>query len=97
MGIAACILEHDPRGAFRDMIHDEVDKWVDKIIDEVFVDGKEPTVMESRCKRDFPKRNRSFWVHVFRHFLSRSTQAYWSRNTPLARDVARCVKDGAGI
>ncbi|MEE9566457.1 MAG: hypothetical protein V3W17_03060 [Desulfobacteria bacterium] len=28
------------------MIHDEVDKWVDQIIDEVFEDGKEPTIME---------------------------------------------------
>ena len=31
---------------FRHMIHDEVDKWVDQIIDEVFEDGKQPTVME---------------------------------------------------
>jgi hypothetical protein len=40
------------------MIHDEVDKWVDKIIDEVFVDGKEPTLMElsqlfCETKREF--------------------------------------------
>jgi hypothetical protein len=46
MANAARILEQDPKGAFRDMIHDEVDKWVDQIIDEVFEDGKEPTVME---------------------------------------------------
>jgi hypothetical protein len=31
------ISTHDP---------DEVDKWVDRITDEVFVDGKEATVME---------------------------------------------------
>lgn len=40
------------------MIHDEVDKWVDKIIDEVFKDGKEPTVSElsdlfARTKQQF--------------------------------------------
>ena len=46
MGLAARILEQDPQGDFRHMIHDEVDKWVDQIIDEVFEDGKEPTVME---------------------------------------------------
>ncbi len=47
MGLAAaCIFEQDPTGEFRHMIHDEVDKWVDQIIDEVFKDGKEPTVME---------------------------------------------------
>ena len=44
MGLAACILEQDPTENFRDMIHDEVDKWVDRIIDEVFEDGKEPTI-----------------------------------------------------
>ena len=49
MGLAACILEHEPTGAFRHMIHDEVDKWVDQIIDEVFVGGKEPTLMELRA------------------------------------------------
>jgi hypothetical protein len=46
MGQAARIFEQDPTGKFRHMIHDEVDKWVDQIIDEVFEDGKEPTVME---------------------------------------------------
>ncbi len=46
MGLAARILEQDPTGEFRHMIHDEVDKWVDQIIDKVFEDGKEPTVME---------------------------------------------------
>jgi len=46
MGLAARILEQDPTGEFRHMIHDEVDKWVDQIIERVFEDGKEPTVME---------------------------------------------------
>jgi len=40
------------------MIHDEVDKWVDQIIDEVFEDGKQPTIMElsqlfSETKQNF--------------------------------------------
>jgi hypothetical protein len=46
MALAARIVEPDPKGNFRHMIHDQVDKWVDQIIDEVFEDGKEPTVME---------------------------------------------------
>jgi len=46
MGLATCLLEQDAPEEFRHMIHDEVDKWVDQIIDEVFVDGKEPTLME---------------------------------------------------
>ena len=46
MGLAARIVEQEPTGKFRHMIHDEVDKWVDQIIDEVFEDGKQPTVME---------------------------------------------------
>ena len=35
MGFAARILEQNPTGEFQHMIHDEVDKWVDQIIDEV--------------------------------------------------------------
>ena len=46
MGLEARILEQEPTGKFRHMIHDEVDKWVDQIIDEVFEEGKKPTVME---------------------------------------------------
>jgi hypothetical protein len=58
MGHAACKLELDPTGNFRHMIHDEVDKWVDQIIEEAFEDGKEPTVTElselfSRTKQKF--------------------------------------------
>lgn len=58
MGLSARPLEQDAPGRFRHMIHDEVDKWVDKIIDEVFVDGKEPTLMElsqlfCETKREF--------------------------------------------
>ena len=58
MGLAARIVKQYPQGAFRHMIHDEVDKWVDRIIDEVFEDGKEPTIMElsqlfSETKQEF--------------------------------------------
>ena len=45
MELAAYVPEQDPTEDFRDMIHDEVDKWVDQI-DEVFEDDKQPTIME---------------------------------------------------
>jgi uncharacterized protein YggL (DUF469 family) len=50
MGLAARILEQEPTGKFRHMIHDEVDKWVDQIIDEVFEEGKEAKVGGRRPK-----------------------------------------------
>ncbi len=31
-GVIAEIWEHDNRELFRDMIHDEVDKWVDQLL-----------------------------------------------------------------
>lgn len=46
MGLAVRVFNQDPRDEFRHMIHDEVDKWVDLIIDDVFEDCKQPTVME---------------------------------------------------
>ncbi len=42
----ARILEPDKTELFREMIHDEVDKWVDQIVDEVFEEDKQPTLME---------------------------------------------------
>jgi hypothetical protein len=58
MGFTARAFEQDAPGRFRHMIHNEVDKWVDKIIAEVFVDDKEPTLEElsqlfSETKREF--------------------------------------------
>jgi hypothetical protein len=58
MALAARTFDPDPSDEFRHMIHDEVDKWVDQIIEEVFQDGKEPTVEEiselfARTKQKF--------------------------------------------
>ena len=58
MGLAARDLEPANGEIFREMIHDEVDKWVDQIIEEAFDEGKEPTLMElsevfTRTKRKF--------------------------------------------
>ena len=46
MGLAAKIIQLEPEEQFRHMIHDEVDKWVDQIIDEAFKDDKQLTIME---------------------------------------------------
>jgi hypothetical protein len=46
MGLAAKIIQFEPEEQFRHMIHDEVDKWVDQIIDEAFKDDKQLTIME---------------------------------------------------
>jgi len=67
MGEAARILEQEPKGKFRDMIHDEVDKWVDQIIDEVFEDGKEPTVME--LSRLFSETKQKFFGACFQALI----------------------------
>ena len=58
MGYAAKIIQPEPEEQFREMIHDEVDKWVDKIIDEAFKDGRQMTIMEmselfDRTKQQF--------------------------------------------
>lgn len=57
MGHAAFQTENETEG-FRQMIHDEVDKWVDQIIDKAFSEDKQLTVMElsqlfSETKHEF--------------------------------------------
>ena len=41
----AKILEPEEKEQFREMIHDEVDKWVDQLL-EVFEEDCRPTLME---------------------------------------------------
>jgi hypothetical protein len=67
MGLAARVLDQYPRDEFRHMIHDEVDKWVDLIIDEVFEDGKTPTVME--LSELFTKTKREFFGACFQALI----------------------------
>lgn len=63
MGLAAYNIEPDSKEQFRYMIHDEVDKWVDQIIDEVFEDDRQPTVMELSPAASGICRNKAevFW------------------------------------
>lgn len=46
MGLAAKIPGPTPEEVFREMIHDEVDIWVDEIVAHVFRDNKQPTLTE---------------------------------------------------
>ena len=46
MGLACtAIVEPEVKEHFREMLHDEVDKWVDELLD-VFDDDKQPTLMD---------------------------------------------------
>jgi hypothetical protein len=67
MGLAARILEQDSTEDFREMIHDEVDKWVDQIIDEVFEEGKQPTIME--LSQLFSKTKQKFFGACFQALI----------------------------
>ena len=86
MGEAARILEQEPKGKFRDMIHDEVDKWVDQIIDEVFEEGKEPTVME--LSRLFSETKQKFFGACFQALIEQKYAGL------LEQEYAPCPKCG---
>lgn len=67
MGLAAYNIEADSKEQFRYMIHDEVDKWVDQIIDEVFEDDRQPTVME--LSELFAKTKQKFFGACFQALI----------------------------
>jgi hypothetical protein len=67
MGLAVHKIEPDSREQFRYMIHDEVDKWVDQIIDEVFEDDKQPTIME--LSELFAKTKQKFFGACFQALI----------------------------
>jgi len=67
MGLAATIIEPDAKEQFRAMIHDEVDKWVDLIVDEAFEDGKQLTVME--ISELFSKTKQKFFGACFQALI----------------------------
>jgi len=86
MGLSAHILERDPKGKFRHMIHDEVDKWVDQITDEVFEDGKEPTVME--LSQLFSETKQKFFGACFQALIEQKYAGL------LEQDYAPCPQCG---
>jgi len=86
MGLAARLLDQDPKDEFRHMIHDEADKWVDLIVDEVFPDGKEPTVMD--ISELFAKTKQKFFGACFKALIE---QKYAGM---LKQEYAACPKCG---
>jgi len=67
MGFAVRVFENDPKEDFRHMIHDKVDEWVDQIIDEVFEDGKEPTMM--KLSQLFSEAKQKFFGACFQSLI----------------------------
>jgi len=86
MALAAFTVDQDPKDEFRHMIHGEVDKWVDLIIEEVFQDGKEPTVME--ISELFAKTKQKFFGACFKALIE---QKYAGM---LKQEYACCPKCG---
>lgn len=67
MGFAILKSRENPSEEFRNMVHDEVDKWVDQIIDEVFQDGKMPTISE--LSELFSKTKQRFFGACFQALI----------------------------
>ncbi|MBW1960998.1 MAG: hypothetical protein JRJ04_06055 [Deltaproteobacteria bacterium] len=67
MGVVAYSIEADCKEQFRYMIHDEVDKWVDQIIEQVFQDDRQSTVME--LSKLFAKTNQKFFGACFQALI----------------------------
>jgi hypothetical protein len=86
MGHPAYNLEPDAKEQLRDMIHDEVDKWVDQIIDEVFEDDKQPTVME--LSELFSRTKQKFFGACFQALLEQKYAGL------LAQEYAPCPQCG---
>jgi hypothetical protein len=86
MGLAARIIKPEPAETFREMVHDEVDKWVDLIIDEVFKDGKEPTLSE--LSEVLSKTKQKFFGACFQVLIEQKYSGL------LTRQYADCPKCG---
>ena len=95
MGLAAHHIAADCKEQFRYMIHDEVDKWVDQIVDEVFEDDKQPTVME--LSELFAQTKKKFWGACFQALIEHKYAGLLEQEYALVRNAARCAKTGAAI
>jgi hypothetical protein len=86
MKLAALNLAPEPAEEFRSMIHDEVDKWVDLIIAEAFVDGKKPTLSE--LSELFAKTKKQFFGACLQALIEKKYAG------ELDREYAPCPKCG---
>ena len=91
MGLAAYPIEVDSKEQFRYMIHDEVDKWVDQIIDEVFEDDRQPTVME--ISELFAKTKQKFFGACFQALIEKKYAGLLEQEyAPCPKCAKRCKK-----
>jgi hypothetical protein len=91
MGLAARKMPPNPEERFRDMIHDEVDKWVDLIIDEAFEDGKQLTVME--LSELFAKTKKKFFGACLQTLIeNRYTDLLEQEHAPCPKCAKVCKK-----
>jgi hypothetical protein len=96
MGLAARVVDKNPKDEFRHMIHDEVDKWVDLIIDEVFEDGKTPTAME--ISELFAKTKRKFFGACFQALIEQKYAGMLNQQyAPCPKCGKMCKKRRNGI
>jgi len=91
MGLAARKIPPNPEERFRDMIHDEVDKWVDLITDKAFTDDKQPTVME--LSDLFSKTRQKFLGACFQALIeNRYTDLLEQQYVPCPKCAKLCKK-----
>ena len=91
MGLASYNIEPDSKEQFRYMIHDEVDKWVDQIIDEVFEDDRQPTVME--ISELFAKTKQKFFGACFQALIEQKYAGLLEQEyAPCPKCAKRCKK-----
>ena len=86
MGFAAKVIQPEAEEQFREMIHDEVDKWVDKIIEEAFKDGRQMTIME--MSELFAKTKQQFFGACLQVLIEQKNSDL------LGQEYASCPKCG---
>ncbi len=91
MGLAAYNIEPDSKEKFRYMIHNEVDKWVDQIIDEVFEDDRQPTVMD--LSELFAETKQKFFGACFQALIEQKYAGLLEQEyAPCPKCAKRCKK-----
>ena len=86
MGFAAKVIQPEAEEQFREMIHDEVDKWVDKIIEEAIKDGRQMTIME--MSELFAKTKQQFFGACLQVLIEQKNSDL------LGQEYASCPKCG---
>ncbi len=93
MGLAAKIPDPAPEELFREMIHDEVDKWVDEIVADVFRDDRQPTLTE--LSDLFAQTKQKFFGACLQTLVEQSMQVCAIRIMRLSRKAESVARNGA--